>query len=293
MRFDTGGALHLHFVANFTGKGCPLVTLDVDLDNKRSKGSCKYWKSIGTARVASCTRNTLRVTFIITRRYDEKVVRLSGSATITSDGEMEPATTNTVGKTVNVSIYCDTFALSGGTLNKSISWSGKARATWVRHPLNADSQLARIIPEYKQALSAYLRRWQQPLARLCHNNGTLANLESGFAFLFSAVAHGSVTDPKVMAKLRTGCQQTRDETDRVLAKAMAKFKSCHWTRSKLIIGSKWQHVAMGVHKKGTSFKQGFVFDPWMHQRPEVFPYAQWSSRFWHYRLIKGGRVGTK
>ena len=153
---------------------------------------------------------------------------------------------------------------------------------------------------YERELAEYIGRHRHTLTKwLGINNGTASNfiggaswMLAGFAVLvtwrdksrdtaewaqsweFSDYAHNYWA--KAMEdSLRTGCLDLQTQTFRVLNAHPAP----EWDVREWMVGNVFEHHAVNVFRKGGDAAQGWVFDPWLTLRPDVYTFSDWKEHF--------------
>lgn len=134
------------------------------------------------------------------------------------------------------------------------------------------SALAGLESAYMREIGAYVNRVRPYWSEQFGSGGTLTNLESGLSWL---ITFGNTS-------LESGCVEMQAETYNVLT----RFKPSGWEVRRVMIGDVFEHHAVVVYQTGQTYKDGYFFDPWMYQKPLIFSYSEWISRFPHYRMFK-------
>jgi hypothetical protein len=135
---------------------------------------------------------------------------------------------------------------------------------------SGDAALRRLYAAYQRGLPAYLQAhrpyWS---SKLGIRSGTLVNLEQGISWL-ATLGHSS---------LKAGCAELQNITYQTLTAANPSGSGwvvARWRAGNEVMG----HSAVAVYPGGGSPEQGYVFDPWARQGPDVYAYAEWEKMFY-------------
>lgn len=106
-------------------------------------------------------------------------------------------------------------------------------------------------------------------------SGTATNLQQSFAWLLSGF------DEETLAN---GCQALSSQTFSVCKRVCPPG----WTVKRWMVGAIMEHHAVNVYQS-TPF-DGYMFDPWIIQRPMVYTYSEWGREMLTLQLIKNDRA---
>lgn len=173
------------------------------------------------------------------------------------------------------------------------------------HPLTRDqvsSELHPLVDAYERALPPYLEAsrpfWVETLGI---RSGTLTNLESGMAWmmakageLLSHIPSPGQPDPQEFSEmadesLKAGCIACQSKTLAVLRQAKEAHRIDGWLLHRYMVGNGFEHHAVlvkPVHGQGDPV----IFDPWIHQRPEIYRVEGWHWIFSNLQVLGSARV---
>lgn len=118
---------------------------------------------------------------------------------------------------------------------------------------------------YNAKLPAYIAANRPYWSGKAGVGGTLNNLETGLAWMLTLGKTG----------LATGCLDLQAQTYKIIKPLIASS----WDVRFLRVGWGAEHHAVVVFASGSSFREGFVFDPWIKQKPVIWTFSEWSKQF--------------
>jgi len=135
------------------------------------------------------------------------------------------------------------------------------------------STAAKTLPEelkeaekqYNVKLPAYIAANRPYWSGKAGVGGTLNNLETGLAWMMTLGKTG----------LATGCLDLQAQT----YSAIKPHVPSGWDVRFIKVGFGAEHHSVVVFKSKSTYTEGYVFDPWINQKPEIWTYSEWSGQF--------------
>ncbi|NNF06478.1 MAG: hypothetical protein HKN21_06935 [Candidatus Eisenbacteria bacterium] len=149
---------------------------------------------------------------------------------------------------------------------------------------------------YQRELDMYLKAHRPAINKALKLGGTTSNIEQVLNYTLNKVAQGAsyvapaadesdAEDFSDAAKkaFKAGCEGCANQTVKVLQVAIAKDPNLKgkWICHRFMVGGLlvFEHHAVCLQLKKGSPMDGYIYDPWITQSPQVYTAKNWKSRF--------------